>query len=898
MAGNQTLGTIRGTIEIDYDGAGIVKAVNDTDRLKSAGERVDKSTSRVLKTFGSFVRTAALMGASSLAVSGSLNLVAAAVAGIAALAPVAVAGLAALPGVFASLAAIQVIARVATLGMGDALKAATEDAKKFEEATKGLSPEAKKFAQAYRAAIPAVKAVQQSIQDAFFKGTAGQVSRVVSAVQSLRAQATGVSAAMGFLVKEVVSFATSGRSIENVRSILSGVNAFLLRIRGSIGPLVQAFLGLAGQFGQFGGTIGTTVNGALTRLTQIINGLDLKTLFAEAMPLIQSVKNFLTTLWTIASQLFSVFTVDGQSALGVVGQLATQLAAFLQSAQGQEALQAIGQAMSAISGAAGQVFLALLQALAPTIVALAPGVAQLAGQLAGVLVPAINALNPVLVALAGFLSQNMGWLGPLAGVVVAAAAAYKTYAAAVRLVAAVKALELGAHIRTAAAWVASTAATVANTAVTAANAAMRGGAFLASFVASTAAMVAQRVAMVAQLAVMGAIRAATLAWTAVQWALNAAMAANPLGLIIIAIIALVAGIVLLWTKSETFRTIVIAVWNAIKAAALAVVNWFMNTALPFLMSVWNGIVAGVRAMVNFVVSAFKLWLAGVKTYLNIIKSVFTAIWSGISAAVRLYINMVRTVVTTVVKAIVTAWRTYWNTVKAVASAVWNAIVSVVRGAISRVMSVINGIRNVISIVRNAFNSARSAASSALNSLISLVRGIPGRAAAALGNIGRLLYSKGRALIQGFVSGIKSMVGAAQNAVKSVVSGVTKFLPGSPAKEGPLSGRGYVLLRARRMMTDFAKGIKQTSQRPSAAMAGAVRPLVRPMVVKPRTTITEGSAGTRRDDIGRTFGPYNMTVDGKILSSFVIDAITGNPVAVAQANREGSRVSSFVSTSRG
>jgi hypothetical protein len=54
--------------------------------------------------------------------------------------------------------------------------------------------------------------------------------------------------------------------------------------------------------------------------------------------------------------------------------------------------------------------------------------------------------------------------------------------------------------------------------------------------------------------------------------------------------------------------------------------------------------------------------------------------------------------------------------------------------------------------------------------------------------------------------------------------VTDFLPGSPAKEGPLSGRGYALLRARRMMEDLARGIQDAQGLPVAAMAGAVSPV--------------------------------------------------------------------------
>ena len=63
-------------------------------------------------------------------------------------------------------------------------------------------------------------------------------------------------------------------------------------------------------------------------------------------------------------------------------------------------------------------------------------------------------------------------------------------------------------------------------------------------------------AMKAYAAASAVVKAATAAWTAAQWLLNAALNANPIGLIIIALAALAAGIYLAYTRSATFRNIV------------------------------------------------------------------------------------------------------------------------------------------------------------------------------------------------------------------------------------------------------------------------------------------------------------------------------------------------------
>lgn len=113
-------------------------------------------------------------------------------------------------------------------------------------------------------------------------------------------------------------------------------------------------------------------------------------------------------------------------------------------------------------------------------------------------------------------------------------------------------------------------------------------------------------------AASGVVRTATLAWTGVQWLLNAALNANPIGIAVVAIAALVGGIILAYKNSETFRRIVHAVWNGIKTAVSATVNWFTGTAWPAIKGFFNGIANVVKTVVGWVKDHWKL-LVGIIT---------------------------------------------------------------------------------------------------------------------------------------------------------------------------------------------------------------------------------------------------------------------------------------------
>lgn len=81
-------------------------------------------------------------------------------------------------------------------------------------------------------------------------------------------------------------------------------------------------------------------------------------------------------------------------------------------------------------------------------------------------------------------------------------------------------------------------------------------------------------AVIAINAAMAVYKAGVIAVTAVQWLWNVAMSANPIGLVVIAIAALVAGLILAWRESETFRAIVTGAFDAVKAAAEFVLDFF------------------------------------------------------------------------------------------------------------------------------------------------------------------------------------------------------------------------------------------------------------------------------------------------------------------------------------
>lgn len=128
-------------------------------------------------------------------------------------------------------------------------------------------------------------------------------------------------------------------------------------------------------------------------------------------------------------------------------------------------------------------------------------------------------------------------------------------------------------------------------------------------------------ATAAQAVQQKAIAAATKVWAGVQWLLNAAMAANPVVLITLAIIALIVVIVLIATKTTWFQSI----WKALVKAFQVSVRFLIG-----LFQTWWSVVNTVYG---------KIW-AAIKKLAGGIKSTFSSIAGAISSPFRAAFNFV------------------------------------------------------------------------------------------------------------------------------------------------------------------------------------------------------------------------------------------------------------------
>jgi hypothetical protein len=282
--------------------------------------------------------------------------------------------------------------------------------------------------------------------------------------------------------------------------------------------------------------------------------------------------------------------------------------------------------------------------------------------------------------------------------------------------AASKATTLATNLgRTAASGAKSAIVGIGNAAKTAGAAALSGAKSLgtwalasaksaASAIASAAAIVGQKVAMIAG-------KVATGIATAAQWLWNAALTANPIGLVIAAIVGIVAALVLAYNKVGWFRAFVDAAFRMIGNVVKSVVgfisrNW--STLFTIISAPIRTAVAIVRTIIAGIGIAFRAAKAVVVGAVRAIASYFTTRWNAISAIAR---------------AIITGLKAGWSSARNFVTSMVGRIVSVVVGIKNRVLS---SLRAVFRPLTSAATTARNFVTSTVSRIVSTIRGIGSR----------------------------------------------------------------------------------------------------------------------------------------------------------------------------
>jgi phage-related protein len=294
----------------------------------------------------------------------------------------------------------------------------------------------------------------------------------------------------------------------------------------------------------------------------------------------------------------------------------------------------------------GDLVSALGTALGDVLTALAEPLEMLVTLLVDSLTVALDILAPILTDfiapalknMASFLKDNIDWMIPLAAAVLGAVVAYNLY---------------------------------------------------------TASLVAGQI-------IMNVVKFATSAWTAVQWLLNVALNANPIGLIITLIGALIAVIIYIATQTTFFQDAWEAMCSFIGDAWEATVS-FLSDALTafnsFWTDTWNGIIGFFSDLwngyVDFVITTFTNiynFFLGIGTAIS---DWWNGLWEGIIGFFTDAFNNYVAGVVMIFNGIVSFFVTIGNAISSWWNGLWSGLISFFTGLFNGIGDFVSGIFNGI-----------------------------------------------------------------------------------------------------------------------------------------------------------------------------------------------------------
>ena len=292
-------------------------------------------------------------------------------------------------------------------------------------------------------------------------------------------------------------------------------------------------------------------------------------------------------------------------------------------------------------------------------------------------------------------------------------------------------------------------------------------------------------------------------------AIKAAFMANPVILIIAAIVAVIAIVVVLYNKCAWFRNGVNAifkavanfikqVWQGIKPTVMNVITGIKNIVKqgvdfiklvwkiikPTVMEVWNAIKTAASVAMKGITILVKASITVLKAVWKVLKPVVVAVWNAIKAVVLVVIKIIAVYIKTYINIIKVAWKVLtiavkvvWTVIKAVILVVIVAIVVVIRTNIMIIKTIWKGLVAVARFVWNAikgvaipvWNAIKAAAIALWNGLKSGIT--------AVGSFFKSTWEGIKGAAIAVWNAIKSAFDAVASALKGAIDGVVNYFKG-------------------------------------------------------------------------------------------------------------------------
>lgn len=642
-----------------------------------------------------------------------------------------------------------------------------------------------------------VEAQQSGKMAEFFQNAVGVAKQLGAVLGQLGGVIAGVFRA--------ASAAGDGNFLGSLMTSLTSINewvngpgaqaltSFFQSTAAAVGTVLPLILQLAGIIG---GQVAPAIAGLVTQLgpaaSNLISGFGLA--IAQLVPV-------MPTLGTAISAIANAVT----PVLPILGQLIAQIVQFAGPIIG-----ALASALSPVLQALGTGLVTAMQALMPAVqpiadlfAALSPIITQVAVILGQTLAGALSVVVPVFVALANAVTFVLPvvqglvqMLTPLAPVIGAVAAAVLVAVGAFKLVqgviAIIKAVQVAWTLLNLAFAISPIGLIITGIAALAAGLALfftktetgrkvwdaiwNGikATFTAVWDVIKSAWDAVWPVLQSGLQKIGDV----VGFVADHWKVFVSILTGPIGIIIglaakfgilqAAISAIGTAVTWLWQNVfvPAFAAIgaivsawwagVQVVWGALTAALQAVgaaVMWFWNTviapafaAIGAIISAWWGIVSGV----------FNLFVTGITT-------IATTVAGWVSNVIGFFVNLATTVGSTVAGWVSSMWSTVTGFVTGVASTI--------SGWVSQVVGFFTNLASSVGeTVSGMWNKAVQFFEDGISRAVGLVTGLKDKVVNALQGAGSWLIDTGKNIVNGLISGIKSMLSSIGNAIVSIFPG--------------------------------------------------------------------------------------------------------------------------------